>query len=664
MDANECVVLIHCPDGVGPSCEAGLRALEDLGHPVRRLYHHPSPDVGRSLLADSALADGFPELLWISPDITFRPEDVGVLRSHGLPITCGLAPDPSTRGFSCEFLPGTRSVTFGEGGGPVEVRFAGFDFMLTRREIFGQIRKKLGLPLCDRGPGPAMTPWFQPLVVGDADPRFLCEDHSFCERARQCGFAVIADSSIRLNRSFVQEYGWDRVLATGPGVASIRYEPLPASTTTPSPVAEAMRRAGRKRPTPTPWQSSREAQPDPAPLPDRASFRGEACPLPAGFPIIKAYIFTYPKNLPSFEQTMADFRLSDWSEDPIVFVQPGDWPAGVESASRTYRRVLEHAAEAGCDYALILEDDVRIARSLRRNLMAIPLIYRDQCDFLSLFIPDLIADPWERSEWHLGYRLAKPRYAGPNELWMKGRLWGSQAYLLSRRLVLAALERWDHLNLGQDSRIVSVCGELRLPMWYTAPCLVEHAPLRSAFSTPSAHAPDFDPDFLLRPRAGFQPPEAIPGSLGDVEGRLLWEIAEGRVVLELGTGSGRSTVCLAQSARRLVTISDGEQSEAAEWTRRYGLSDRVDFLQGGEWATQRAASAGFDMAVVNSNRDDVSIRRGIDSALAALKPGGMLVFRDYPDPLWPAVRAIVDEHARRLGWKRVRQEGYCGVFRG
>jgi hypothetical protein len=118
---------------------------------------------------------------------------------------------------------------------------------------------------------------------------------------------------------------------------------------------------------------------------------------------------------------------------------------------------------------------VRVTRLLRHNLMANPLVRRDQCDYLGLYIPDLIADPWERAEPRLGYRLARPRYAGPDALWARSRVWGTQALLLSRRLVLAALERWDRLGGGQDARVISVCAEFRSPLWYTAPCLVEHA---------------------------------------------------------------------------------------------------------------------------------------------------------------------------------------------
>lgn len=99
--------------------------------------------------------------------------------------------------------------------------------------------------------------------------------------------------------------------------------------------------------------------------------------------------------------------------------------------------------------------------------------------------PDLIAEPWEQVEPHLGYRPEKPWYTVPNAGWAKHRLWGSQAPVLSRRLIRASLDRWDSLSEGMDIRVPAVCKALDLPMIYDAPCWVEHAPVKAGFGTPS-----------------------------------------------------------------------------------------------------------------------------------------------------------------------------------
>ena len=107
-------------------------------------------------------------------------------------------------------------------------------------------------------------------------------------------------------------------------------------------------------------------------------------------------------------------------------------------------------------------------------------------------------------------------------------MWGSQALLVSARLVRAALGLWDEMGRSQDGRLIAVCRRFGLPLWYTAPCLAEHAPLRSVHNTPPAYAPDFDPDFRLAVGAGFQPPEGVPGWFTPAEGRLLADVSAGR----------------------------------------------------------------------------------------------------------------------------------------
>jgi hypothetical protein len=378
---------------------------------------------------------------------------------------------------------------------------------------------------------------------------------------------------------------------------------------------------------------------------------------------MNAYIVTYLGNLPSAHATLASVRQSDWGAEPRVIVQPPHWEKGREVSAANYRRALQAAADDGVDFALILEDDVRVCRHLRHNLETVPVVRRRQADLLSLYMPDLIMDPWERGEPHLGYRLARPRYSGPNCRWEKHRLWGCQAYLLSGRLVRECLARWDALTDAQDTRLLTVFGELRVPLFYSAPCWVEHAPVDSAFGTPTAYAPDFDPDFKLAIGPGFQPPETVPGWLTPAEGKRLYEIAAGRRALELGTYAGRSTVCLAQQAAEVVSVDRDDQSAAADWVRRYDLSDRVTFHRGDVREVVPGLSGRFDLAFLDTEHDAASVARDLALVAPKLAPGGLLAVHDYPDPDWPEVRPVVDEHARRLGWVRVSQTDYLGVFR-
>jgi predicted O-methyltransferase YrrM len=154
----------------------------------------------------------------------------------------------------------------------------------------------------------------------------------------------------------------------------------------------------------------------------------------------------------------------------------------------------------------------------------------------------------------------------------------------------------------------------------------------------------------------------VPGWLTLPEAELLWRSARDRIVLELGTASGRSAVCLGQSARRVVSVDVADQGEAAEWVRRYGLAGRVEFVRGDAGAVCRNLTGPFELAFIDTLHDAASVERDITSALALLTPGGLLAFHDYPNPGWPDVRKVVDDHARRLGWKRIGQADFLGIF--
>jgi hypothetical protein len=198
-DSRRCVVLVPVASAIEPACEAGLRALEARGYPVRRVYGYAAIDQARNQMATDALAAGFPELIWVDADVAFDPDAVERLRKHGLPVCCGLYPKKGRRAFACDFTPATPVVPFGDGGGLIEVGHAGFGFMHTRREVYEKIQAVERLPVCNEQFGERMVPFFQPMVVASAGGhRYLAEDYAFCERARRAGFSVIADTSIRL----------------------------------------------------------------------------------------------------------------------------------------------------------------------------------------------------------------------------------------------------------------------------------------------------------------------------------------------------------------------------------------------------------------------------------------------------------------------------------
>ena len=161
-------------------------------------------------MATDALADGFDELMWIDTDVAFEPRDVERLRSHGLPLCCGIYAKKGPRRIAAHVLPGTRRIMFGEGGGLVEIQYAPGGFLHVRREVLETIATQLALPICNERFGRPMVPYFAPMVHTDEKgPWYLSEDFAFCQRVRQCGFRIVADTTIRLWHLGTYRYGWE-----------------------------------------------------------------------------------------------------------------------------------------------------------------------------------------------------------------------------------------------------------------------------------------------------------------------------------------------------------------------------------------------------------------------------------------------------------------------
>lgn len=208
--SKDCVILVPCGETIAAACEQSLRILESRSYTVRRVRGFSQIDVARNCIASTAVHDGFAETLWIDSDIGFDPDDVERLRSHQLPVVAGLYAKKGQRQFTCKFLPETRQVLFGIGGGLLEVMYAAAGFLLVRRQVYLEMQSKLNLPVCNTMFGESVTPYFQPMVKDYRGGHwYLGEDFAFCERIRQAGFAIYADTTIRLLHYGNYPFGWE-----------------------------------------------------------------------------------------------------------------------------------------------------------------------------------------------------------------------------------------------------------------------------------------------------------------------------------------------------------------------------------------------------------------------------------------------------------------------
>jgi hypothetical protein len=210
VSPNRCVVLVPVATHIEPDCERALLQLEIRGYAVRRAYGCAAIDQARSQMASDALADGFDELMWIDSDVGFDPDSVDRLRAHGLPIVCGIYPKKGQRSLACNLLPGTERVTFGSGGGLLEIGYAATGFLLTRRAVYDDVARHAALPSCNARFGRPMVPYFLPMLVPDGDGQwYLGEDFAFSERARRAGHRVMADTTIRLFHIGRYGHSWE-----------------------------------------------------------------------------------------------------------------------------------------------------------------------------------------------------------------------------------------------------------------------------------------------------------------------------------------------------------------------------------------------------------------------------------------------------------------------
>lgn len=158
----------------------------------------------RSIVASAFLRSDCDVLLTIDTDIWFRAQDAISLaeKAQGYDIIGGLYMTRSLQTQPALMLPDAE-VIFAANSQPVQVPFASTGFLAVHRGVFEKLSETL--PLChqgwnDRGQDTSFWPFYMPFVIpweGDGH-MYLSEDWAFCQRAKDAGFKVWLDPSVRL----------------------------------------------------------------------------------------------------------------------------------------------------------------------------------------------------------------------------------------------------------------------------------------------------------------------------------------------------------------------------------------------------------------------------------------------------------------------------------
>lgn len=151
-------------------------------------------------------------------------------------------------------------------------------------------------------------------------------------------------------------------------------------------------------------------------------------------------------------------------------------------------------------------------------------------------------------------------------------------------------------------------------------------------------------------------PHDVRGWLSREEGKKLAELAAGRLVLEIGSYEGRSTICLAQTARLVHAVDwhKGDSGAGFGWTlpkllenlRLYGLEDKVIVHSGPAVEVGRVlCSRYFDLAFIDGAHDEASVTSDLEIAKRCVVSDGVIAMHDW------GVASVERAAEKVLGWK-------------
>lgn len=156
----------------------------------------------RNEMTASFLTTSFSHMMWLDSDIEFTPDDVAKLWNMQADIAVGCyAMKKQDQQWFAAWKDGALVNDLDQFKEPIEVDYAGTGFMLIRRDVIETLAAVEGSYEGPNGRVPAlyMTP-----IHNDG---FESEDYHFCRIAREAGFKVMMDPSVRLKHWGQYAYG-------------------------------------------------------------------------------------------------------------------------------------------------------------------------------------------------------------------------------------------------------------------------------------------------------------------------------------------------------------------------------------------------------------------------------------------------------------------------
>jgi len=139
-------------------------------------------------------------MMWLDADIEFTPEDVAKLWNLDADIAVGVYRMKTEDSKFAAWVDGKLVTDLDQFKEPIEVDYAGTGFMLIKRQVLENLSKKVEKyeNECPDIPALYMTPI--------DDGILLSEDYYFCKLARENGYKVMMDPSVRLSHWGLKAY--------------------------------------------------------------------------------------------------------------------------------------------------------------------------------------------------------------------------------------------------------------------------------------------------------------------------------------------------------------------------------------------------------------------------------------------------------------------------
>lgn len=156
----------------------------------------------RNEMTATFLGTEYSHMMWLDADIEFSAGDVAKLWNLDVDIAVGVyAMKKRDEQWYAAWRDGALVRDLDRFDGPIEVDYAGTGFMLIRRDV---VEALAGGSESYEGPHGRVPALYMTPVWRDG---FESEDYHFCRRAREAGFRIVMDPSVRLGHWGQYRYG-------------------------------------------------------------------------------------------------------------------------------------------------------------------------------------------------------------------------------------------------------------------------------------------------------------------------------------------------------------------------------------------------------------------------------------------------------------------------